>query len=69
MKVKLLRDIYRYEDGTRLVFAKKGDVLEVGPLSEKVDWLVGCKTAELVAPLDGGRVRQLGEGYDFECVA
>ena len=69
MRAKLLRDIYRYEGGKRLVFAKRCDVLEVGPLSEKVDWLVGCKTAELVIHLDGGRVRLLGEGYDFECVA
>jgi hypothetical protein len=68
MKAKLLRDIYRYENGVLRVFAEKGAVLEIGPLSEKVDWLVGCKTAELVKPLDGGRVRLLGEGYDFECV-
>ena len=68
MKVRLLRDLYRYEGDTRLVFAEQGQILETGPLSDDVDSMVGCLTARLVEPLDGGRVSLLGEGYDFEAV-
>ena len=66
--VKLVRDLYRWENGVRLVFAKAGETLEAEGLSEKVDWLAGCKIANLVAPLDNGRIIALGEGYDFKVV-
>lgn len=51
-----------------LVFARKGDILETGPLSDVVDFLCGCRTAELVTPLDDGRVSTLGEGIDFQVI-
>lgn len=66
MKIKLTQDLYRYENGERLVFARKGDILEAEAISEKVDWLVGCRTTKLVQPLDNGQISLLGEGYQFE---
>jgi hypothetical protein len=66
LKARLLRDLYRWEGGVRLVFARKGDIVDVGPRSKTVDWLCGVYTARLVAPLDNGRIQHLGEGDDFE---
>jgi len=66
MKAKLLADIYRWENGIRLVFAKKGDIVEMGPRSKELDSMVPCHFALLETPMADGRVRHLGEGHEFE---
>lgn len=63
MKVRLRRDIYRYENGVKVIYHRIGEIME-GELLEKRDFLVGCQVVKLNQPMKNG---DLHLGVDEDC--